>query len=182
MSVNSSVMEFKPIFTQRLSVRHLVPQDATRLSYYRNLPLVAKYQSPWSEERARTLIRGMTECGPTATGRWFQFGIELQKTSELVGDVGFLNCDEHGKSWIGFTLDPAHWGNGYATEAAAVVLNFYSRQNVKTVWAATEPDNYSSAKVLTRLGFSVSESTPTDLIFYKALSHTLGNEDCSTSL
>jgi len=133
------------------------------------LRAVSKYQAAWSHKQALTLIQELLESDPTVKGSWFQFGIELQKTGELIGDVGFLYSDELEKSWIGFTLDPTYWGNGYATEAASTVLEFYSKHGVSNVWASTEPDNHSSTKVLTRLGFSLMESTLKDLIFRKTL-------------
>lgn len=162
-------MDFESLTSERLKIRRLAPQDAERLSYYRNLPAVSKYQSAWTRERALNLIREMSESDPMVKGRWFQFGIESQKTHELIGDIGFLNSDENGKSWIGFTLDPEHWGNGYASEAARAVLDFYSKHEVSMVWASTEPENLSSARVLGRLGFHLIDSTPHDLIFSKNL-------------
>lgn len=162
-------MSFESVSSTRLIMRRLLPQDAERLSQYRNLPAVSKYQSSWSAERALALIQELGESDPMVKGRWFQFGIELKETRELIGDVGFLNSDENGKSWIGFTLHPSHWGHGYATEAAKAILDFYSKNEISTFWASTEPDNHLSAKVLNRLGFTLIESTSTDLIFRKTL-------------
>lgn len=167
-------MVFESIPSTRLVIRKLVSQDAQRLSQYRNLAIVSKYQSAWSSERASALIQELKESDPMAKGRWFQFGIELLETQELIGDIGFLNTDENGKSWIGFTLHPDHWGNGFATEAANAVLDFYSKREISTVWASTEPDNHLSAKVLYRLGFTLIESTPTDLVFCKRLASKPG--------
>jgi RimJ/RimL family protein N-acetyltransferase len=162
-------MGFEALTSERLIIRRLIIGDAVKLSHYRNLPQVSKYQSPWSPERALSLILELRASHPATPGRWFQFGIELSETHELIGDVGFLYADENGKSWIGFTLDPAHWGKGFATEAARAVLDFYSKQDVSGVWASTEPENDHSARVLRRLGFTLIESTPTDLVFCKKL-------------
>jgi RimJ/RimL family protein N-acetyltransferase len=163
-------MNFEQLLTDRLRIRRLLLKDADVLSHYRSLPLVAKYQSAWSRESALNLIEELLQSTPTTKGHWFQFGIELRDKCELIGDIGFLNTDENGKSWIGFTLDPAHWGKGFATEAANAVLDFYARNKIDSVWASTEPGNELSAKVLYRLDFILFDSTPIDLVFYKKLS------------
>ncbi|RYZ63358.1 MAG: N-acetyltransferase [Proteobacteria bacterium] len=60
-----------------------------------------------------------------ARGKWFQFAVELISESDLIGDIGFLNTDDEGRSWIGFTIDPKYWNQGYAAEAVVAVLNYY---------------------------------------------------------
>ncbi len=55
---------------------------------------------------------------------------------------------------IGYSIDPAHQGRGYATEAAgALVDRLFDRLHVHRVAATLDPANVSSARVLERLGF-----------------------------
>ena len=110
----------------------------------------------------------MDESFPAATGKWFQFGIELKETGALIGDIGFLNTDEVGKSWIGFTLDSQYWRRGLATEAVGAVLAFYSTFGITTIWASTDPANTASQRVLEKLGFVLYESYAEDAIYRKA--------------
>ena len=53
---------------------------------------------------------------------------------------------------IGWHFHPDFWGNGYATEAAAVVLDHAFRCGLDKVVAVTSPKNYASQKVCTRIG------------------------------
>src|SRR5687767_5558497 len=54
--------------------------------------------------------------------RW---GIERLDTCELIGTVGFnLLNQKHKRAEIGYELHPQHWGQGYASEAAAAVMAY----------------------------------------------------------
>ncbi|MES2803215.1 MAG: GNAT family N-acetyltransferase [Bdellovibrionota bacterium] len=162
-------MAFDSFSSKRLVVRRLLPEDAETISFYRSLPEVSKFQSweQYSTQKASDLISEMKTSDPSVAGKWFQFGISLKATGELIGDIGFLNTDEHQKSWIGFTLSSTHWGNGYAIEAVEAVLSYYSSLEISKIWASTDPQNHSSAKLLKKLGFSLLESKPEDHIYFK---------------
>ena len=107
-------LKFLPINTARLSIRRLTAIDANPLSRYRSIPEVARFQSwkQYSVLEAQELIIQIEKSEPDEKGKWFQFGIELIETGELIGDIGFLNTDELGKSWLGFTLDSKYWKQG----------------------------------------------------------------------
>lgn len=160
-------MKFLPLKTNRLLIRSLSLADAQALSFYRSIPEVSLYQSwkTYSLEDANKLITQMNEALPTTKGKWFQFGIELEENKNLIGDIGFLNTDEEGKSWIGFTLDSNYWNKGFAVEAVRAVLDFYASIDVTNVWASIDPANDSSKKLLLKLGFIIVEEKSDDIIF-----------------
>jgi RimJ/RimL family protein N-acetyltransferase len=135
------------------------------------MPDVARYQDwpSYSPEQAIALITMMEQSSPKVTGEWFQFGIALRETRELIGDVGFLNTDAAGKSWIGFTLDQRYWGRGLAREAVSAILDHYAAIGIATVWASTDPANLASRRLLERLGFAFVEETSSDSIYMKQL-------------
>ena len=109
----------------------------------------------------------MSEADPSLKAQWFQFGIELISEKELIGDIGFLNTDKNGKSWLGFTLDSSFWNQGYASEAVGAVIGYYAELGISEIWASTDPENKSAAKLLGHLGFTLQESKPDDLILKK---------------
>jgi RimJ/RimL family protein N-acetyltransferase len=162
-----------PIQTERLLIRRLRTDDAAALSRYRSIPDVARYQDwpNYSLEQAIALIAMMEQSSPEVTGEWFQFGIELRETGELIGDIGFLNTDADGRSWVGFTLDQRYWGLGLAREAVSTVLDYYGSIGIATVWASTDPANVASRTLLKRLGFTLVEETTGDSIYRKLLAH-----------
>ena len=53
---------------------------------------------------------------------------------------------------IGWHLHPDHWGNGYASEAAAAVLSHAFAAGLPRVVAVTAPANLASQRVCRRLG------------------------------
>lgn len=158
-------MRFDRIETERLTVRRLTADDAEVIAAYRSLPKVARFQTSYTLDKARTLVREMAVSEPAQTGKWFQFGIELTSEHHLIGDIGFLNTDENKKSWIGFTLDPQYWRKGYGAEAVRAILDYYARIGVTSVWASTDPQNAASMKLLRTLGFALIEAKPDDMIF-----------------
>ncbi|WP_249998758.1 GNAT family N-acetyltransferase [Actinoplanes sp. M2I2] len=55
---------------------------------------------------------------------------------------------------IGWHLHPDAWGRGYATEAAAAVLDDAFSRGLAWVFAVTHPDNHASQAVCRRLGMT----------------------------
>jgi len=67
-----------------------------------------------------------------------------------IAPSGFLNHME-----LGYRLCRDVWGNGYATEAAAAMLEAgYRRLDIDRIMACAHPDNASSIRVLEKLGFT----------------------------
>ena len=55
---------------------------------------------------------------------------------------------------LGYSLDAAHTGHGYMTEALAAAIDYcFSRLGLNRVMANHLPENEASARVLARLGF-----------------------------
>jgi RimJ/RimL family protein N-acetyltransferase len=55
---------------------------------------------------------------------------------------------------IGWHLHPDAWGHGYATEAAAAVLDDAFGRGLARIIAVTDPDNHASQAVCRRLGMT----------------------------
>jgi aminoglycoside 6'-N-acetyltransferase len=147
--------------TERLSLRQLEPADAPVICAYRSEPDVARHQSwsaPYPLTAAEALVQEMVHRQPSDPG-WTQIGIELRSTGELVGDVAFERRDAR-EAAVGYTLAPAHWGNGYATEAVgAVVAHGLDVLGHGVIVAEVLADNAASIAVLTRLGFERDGTT-----------------------
>ncbi|MEN9644720.1 MAG: hypothetical protein RL238_1389 [Actinomycetota bacterium] len=63
----------------------------------------------------------------------------------------------HGIAEVAYVFGPAHWGNGYATEATTWLLDALRADGVTTFWATVVPDNHASIALLERLGFTPAE-------------------------
>jgi RimJ/RimL family protein N-acetyltransferase len=53
---------------------------------------------------------------------------------------------------VGWRLAPAHWGHGYATEAARAVANWAFDMSAPELFAVMRPGNERAAKLARRLG------------------------------
>jgi RimJ/RimL family protein N-acetyltransferase len=95
----------------------------------------------------------------------------------LVGQAGLMIFDTRGwtpSSWaaagrhaqpeLGWALMRAHWGHGYATEAAAAILDWaHRRRSLDRLVSLITPDNARSQRVARRLGAVPAETvTPVD--------------------
>ena len=76
---------------------------------------------------------------------------------QLVG-WGGLYEDPFDPGWgmeLGYSLHPAAWGQGYATELARACLAWGDEElEAPEVWAFVHPDNTASRRVLDRTGFT----------------------------
>ena len=70
----------------------------------------------------------------------------------VVGGAG-LGLDEEGEVQLGYWIARAHWGRGYATEAARGVLQIARMLGHRRIVAAHYLDNPASGRVLRKAGF-----------------------------
>ncbi len=78
----------------------------------------------------------------------------LAATGELVGDVSLIwRSSEHRQGEVGYIVDPAHGGNGYATEASRTLLRLgFEELALHRIVGRLDARNAPSARVLERLG------------------------------
>jgi ribosomal-protein-alanine N-acetyltransferase len=74
----------------------------------------------------------------------------------LIGSCDLSGIDRHhGRAEIGFLFNRAYWGNGYAAEAmAAVVDHAFGPLGLERLWARFHAGNEGSKRLLERLGFA----------------------------
>ena len=68
---------------------------------------------------------------------------------KLIGKLGAWKLPE-----IGFLIDPAHWGNGYALEAMVAFIQRRRLLGSSGLTADVDPRNVASLKLLERVGFT----------------------------
>ena len=86
-------------------------------------------------------------------GYW---AVEVKETGTVAGSVLLLTLPdaEHEEVEIGWHLHPDSWGHGYASEAAAAVLDFGFAAGLPEVYAVVRPGNEASLAVCRRLGMT----------------------------
>src|SRR5439155_3799583 len=123
----------------------------------RALPEVSTYlyDGPLGLEEAREKhTRLVASRGLEAEGDWLPAVIGLRDSGTMVGDVGLHWASvQHRTGEVGFVLDPAHQGHGYATEAARAMIGWgFGMCGLHRMIARTEARNTASARGLEKLG------------------------------
>jgi RimJ/RimL family protein N-acetyltransferase len=152
---------FEPIVTERLTLRRSIPEDAGEIARYRSDPVVRRYQG-WGQTDPATVRRQIEEMAdrlPGEPGGWVQFTVEERGGGRLVGDVGLSPADgEDGVILVGYTIDPAFQGNGYATEAVrALVAYAFDTLGADVVRAYASAENIPSHRVVEKSGLVLME-------------------------
>ncbi len=85
---------------------------------------------------------------------WYAMWMIERKDGAHAGDLCFKGLKENGAAEIGYGIDEAFQGKGYATEAVKAACAWALAQpGVTAVEAQTEPGNAASQKVLAKCGF-----------------------------
>lgn len=147
---------FEPIRTGRLLLRPVTLEDAEGLFVRRNDPEMTRYASwtvPFPRERAQQMIEDIVAMEGPVSGEWWMLIIADPATGAVYGDLALHLLSEGRIAEVGYTLAPAHWGKGYATEAVAALIAYvFETLGVTRVVGIIHPDNRASAMVLERTG------------------------------
>jgi RimJ/RimL family protein N-acetyltransferase len=152
---------FEPLVTERLLLRRSVSEDAEPVSAYRSDPEVGRWQG-WDRtdpEGVRLAIEEMADRAPGEPGGWVQLSVIERDTSRLVGDIGMSPADgESGVVKVGYTIDPAFQGRGYATEAVGTLVDYaLGTLGADVVRAYASGDNLPSIRVMEKVGMHLVE-------------------------
>lgn len=148
--------------TKRLVLRGLVADDWRDLARIGGrddvAPMLFSVRSPWPEADVKAWIATSQYRGSLG----FRAAICLPD-GELIGTVGIGRSANDQPISCAYFIDPAHWGQGYATEAMIEFLaDSFERYDIDAVVADYFADNPASGAVLRKLGFQkTGESTGT---------------------
>lgn len=141
--------------TPRLSLRRFTLDDAPFALRLLNEPSFLYFIG---DKGVRTIddARAYIETGPIASYERHGFGLCVvvrQSDGELLGMCGLLRKEHLEDVDIGFAFLPEHQGQGYATEAAAVMLALgHERLRLERIIAVTSVDNERSGLLLEKIG------------------------------
>lgn len=152
---------FSPVVlnTPRLQLRFVDDRDADAVFRLFTDPEALRYWSfePWTE-RAQAEENVRETQAAYADGSVLTFAITLAhagNAGEMIGKCRLSKFSEQNRRCeIGYILDRAHWGNGYAQEAlAALVGHAFGALDLLRIEADVDPRNRASCVVLQRLHF-----------------------------
>ncbi|MFL5914917.1 MAG: GNAT family N-acetyltransferase [Gaiellaceae bacterium] len=163
------------LYTDRLCLRAPTPHDAEALYdlFADKRIMGGLHREPVSTvEDARAMIE--EGLGGWRTDGLGPFVLQTRGTERrVVGQAGLMIFDTRGwtpSTWaqagshaqpeLGWALIRAHWGHGYATEAAAAIRDWAREsQSISGLVSLISPDNVRSQRVAERLG-----ATPTETV------------------
>ncbi|OMI89285.1 GNAT family N-acetyltransferase [Streptomyces sp. M1013] len=147
--------------TDRLRLRPFAEADADFLyALHSNTHVMRYWDSPPWTERARA-ERFLAMCRTMADeGTGVRVAVERASDGALVGWCCLVEWNpDYRSASLGYCLDEAMWGRGYATEAAHALLTWaFGTLDLNRVQAEADTRNAASARVLEKIGF-VREGT-----------------------
>ncbi|MFG1478219.1 GNAT family N-acetyltransferase [Xanthobacter sp. V4C-4] len=151
----------------RVRLRHWRPADRDALWRMQSDPRVMEFLMPVpdraaSDAAADRIARHFADHG---FGLWV---VEVPGVTAFAGYAGLVHVPYTAPFTpaveIGWRFLSAHWGQGYATEAARQCLAFgFERLELDTIVAITVPANRRSRAVMERLGMTRVENGDFDL-------------------
>lgn len=145
-----------PILTERLCIRPLEPRDTESVFRYRSDPEIVRFQAwkPNSIDEIREFITSLRDTDIDTPGEWYQLGLRLRSTDELIGGCGLQSqVDDPLQVEIGITLAVEFHRQGYATEALRAVFGYlFTELQKHRVIASVNPRNTASVALFERIG------------------------------
>ena len=154
------------IETERLTLRVPVPEDADAAAELLGDPEVMRFLG--GQVVPREDVSAVIEkwLGRWTANRMGPFMLERRDDGRFVGRCGILVWDardwristlagagEFAQLEIGWALVRAHWGRGYATEAARAVATWArAERGARSLVSVIAPGNIASRRVAERLG------------------------------
>lgn len=126
-----------PVRTRRLTLRPFTPADRAALHSWMSRPDVVRYlygEARTPEQTAESLALKVSVPWPRKAGDHLALAVEVN--GEVIGEavLKWLS-EEHRQGEVGYILHPDHHGKGYATEAAAAMLDLGFTHLGCTAWS-----------------------------------------------
>jgi RimJ/RimL family protein N-acetyltransferase len=146
--------------TARMTVRHLVPDEAEALQRITGSPEVMRYFGdcrPYSIEKTRqTIAQAIDHYRTRGFG---EYAFVDRRSGTLVGFGGHVILPERTCVEIEYVFDKPCWGRGLATEVAReLVRHGFERLGFDVLGTSFDPANHASMRVAAKLGFRYERS------------------------
>lgn len=144
--------------SRRLVVREWQSNEAEALHRWLGDPAVMHFVDfgTGSVEETRAHLDAILAEQRRPDRERFWLAVELRRTSRPIGDVGLTvevldGVERMGD--VGWFIERAHWGHGYASEAAKLLLDFgFEQLGLDRMRASCDARNTRSERVMQRCG------------------------------
>lgn len=144
--------------TSRLTLRQFTLDDLAPLAAMHLDPEVSRFIGGVKtvEQTRQRLEQWLGEYERYGFSKW---AVVLRSTGEFIGRCGLsLERFDDIEEWeLGWTFARAHWGKGYATEAATAAMDHsfcVSGPGLKKLISLIRPGNLASVRVAQRIGMT----------------------------
>lgn len=142
--------------TKRLILREYILNDWEAAHRYHSDPLAVQFESwgPHNPVETKAFIREAMNRATESPRKRVELAICLHTNGRLIGGCGLRIAEsKKGVATLGYILDRTVWGNGFATEAAAAMIEeARTLQDIHTVHATCDSRNIASQRVLEKIG------------------------------
>jgi RimJ/RimL family protein N-acetyltransferase len=154
--------------TPRLIIREFEPSDFPGIHDYAQQAEVVQYQiwGPNTEVQTQEFLDQAIQNQTEHPRLNFEFCVLLKNSNLHIGGCGIhLKDQNYDLAHIGYIMNPAFWGKGYATEVTKGLIN-YTRQilNIKNIKATCDQQNIASKRVLEKSGFQLEKIIEKDFL------------------
>jgi ribosomal-protein-alanine N-acetyltransferase len=149
----------------------LLAGDAPRLERMTDARFPSPLRPPPLTEDVLPLVRDRLRADPSQDG-WWTWLVVRKDSNQAVGSAGFGGGpDDEGAVMLGYATYPDAERNGFATEAAAALIEWaLEHPGVTRVCASLPPDNYPALRVAEKVGMrllgTVWEEDLDDVLLY----------------
>jgi len=153
MILKTERLTLRPFTMGDLKTTHAYASDPENTRFMIHLPNKTKRQT-------RRFLKYTIAKGKKRPQRCYEFTVILD--GKHIGAVS-VNLDKSGQEGeLGWIIQRAYWGNGYATEAAGAIMTFAREElQVKKLVAHCDHRNSASARVMEKLGMALESDSGT---------------------
>lgn len=134
------------IRTARLFLRRARAEDAAAMHRIMSNPQAMRFWSTLPHTDIAQTVDWLASMIEAPAGESDDFIVTLD--GAVIGKLGAWRLPE-----IGYLLDPAAWGRGYASEALTAFIDHRRRRGSTELTADTDPRNGASRHLLRKCGF-----------------------------
>lgn len=157
--LNDLPYEFS-IETERLILRDYRPDDLAAVHTFRSDPAAVRFMSDQPEPAtvAETIawLDGAIHHNALRPRDAWNLAVATKDPAHVIGWIGFGGSENHigeGHHGVGYMLNSAEWGKGYATEALSAAIAFmHDTLGGEAIWAHCFAANLASERVMQKAG------------------------------
>lgn len=147
------------LFSDRITLRPITINDLAAIHRLHSLPETDEFNAlgiPASIEETKTIIEPWIADNNFDHIKNYTFAIERNADQKFLGLYGFkLGSEKYKRAEIWYKIHSDYWGNGIATEASRLILDFgFKTLNLHRIQAGCAVENIGSIKVLEKIGMT----------------------------